>query len=79
MKFKYIGPSDIVITNGIAEEVPANSYGGAKVMPGDVIELDGWLANKALSNPNYELVNDKKKPGPKPKEDKILEPQTINV
>jgi hypothetical protein len=77
MKFKYIGPSDIVITNGIAEEVPANSYGGAKVMPGDVVELEGWLASKALANPNYELV--KKKPGPKPKEDKVLEPQAITV
>jgi len=48
MKYRYL--------KEVPEPVPA--YGGNHVMKGDVIELDGWLAQKAERNPDYERVSD---------------------
>jgi hypothetical protein len=45
---------------------PVNSYGGVQVSTGDIVELDGPLADKASRNPNYEVV----KPG-RPKKAKL--------
>ena len=53
MKFKYIGPK---VYNEFDEEVTVNNYGGAQIKNGDVFELKGRYADKAGSNPNYELV-----------------------
>ena len=53
MKFRFIKQVD----------KPVNSYTGAPVMTGDIVELDEHFSSKALKNPNYERV----KPGPKPK------------
>lgn len=67
MKFKYIGPNYIAHLydqDGNAmktEEMPVGTYGGKKVKNGDVVEFDGFFAEKALSNPDYEQI----KPGPK--------------
>ena len=69
MKFEYIGPNAIENVDGNLVEVPANCYGGAKVSRGYKIELDGFLADKAMNNPNYRLI----KPGPKPRPKKVVE------
>lgn len=42
MKFEFIKEVD----------APVMSY-GVMVSTGDVVEFDGWLAEKAKSNPNY--------------------------
>lgn len=85
MKFKYIGPNRIeklYDADGYSgkKEFPANVYGGGQVFNGETIELDGFLAEKAMKNPNYELVKPgpkpKAKPGPKPKL-KVDEPAEV--
>lgn len=35
---------------------PVKNYGGELITTGDVVELTGHLAEKAKTNPNYELV-----------------------
>lgn len=46
MKFKLIAKFD----------EPVNCYTGEKISTGDIIELDGHLAEKASKNPNYQEV-----------------------
>lgn len=61
-KFTYMGKNAIIVdSNGNEKEVAANCYGGNKLKNGDVVELDGWLAEKAENNQNYQRI----KPGPK--------------
>lgn len=73
MKFEYIGPNLIEYVDGKMFERPVNTYGGDNILSGEVIELEGFFAEKALANPMYRQV----KPGPKPK--KIEEKQEIAV
>jgi hypothetical protein len=40
-------------------EGAVRTYGGGLITTGEVIELDGWLAEKALSNPDYKRVRGK--------------------
>ena len=61
MKFEYVGPNAVETVNGERVESPVNAYGGAKVKSGDRIELDGFLAKKALSNPNYREIKPRAK------------------
>lgn len=49
------------LTKEVKSAVPV--YGGKEAITGDVIELDGLLAEKARNNPDFQEV----KPGPKPK------------
>lgn len=37
---------------------PVMSYGGVMVKTGDVVELDGWFAEKAKVNPNYRQLDE---------------------
>lgn len=46
MKFKFIKEV----------EGKVNAYGGNQVSTGDVIELEGFLAEKAMCNPDFEEV-----------------------
>ena len=50
---------------------PVNAYGHENVMRGDVIKLNGHLAEKCANNPDFKEVTGmerpKLKPGPKPK------------
>ena len=46
MKFKLVAKFD----------EPVRCYTGEMISTGDVIELDGHLAGKAMENPNYETV-----------------------
>lgn len=55
MLFKYVG--EIVIDED-GEEIKVNGYSGSKVSNGDTVELNRHFSNKALSDPNYELVKD---------------------
>ena len=43
MKFEFVAKVD----------GPVMSYGGVMVSTGDVVEFDGWIAEKAKANPNY--------------------------
>ena len=58
MKFKYIGYNLLDDDN---KPVPVNSYGGVKIMNGETIELEGVMAEKAMANPDYELVKERAK------------------
>lgn len=75
MKFKYIGPN---AKDEYGNEMPANIYGGAKVLNGETIELEGWLADKALTNPNYERIKDKPKAAPKRAAKKEVKPDPVD-
>lgn len=54
MKFKFIKEVESEVT----------IYNEAKVKTGDVVELEGFFADKAKSNPDFEEVksNDNRKP-----------------
>ena len=43
----------------LAKKEPVNVYGGKKLKYGKLITLSDHFYDKALSNPNYELVEDK--------------------
>ena len=70
MKFRYIGKNAKSLEG---QEMPAVSYGGASVLNGETIELDGFFAEKAMINPNYELIKTRKKSkkAPEPIEEEI--------
>lgn len=57
MKLKYIGPN---AKDSEGFEIPANCYGGNKCLTGETLELEGFLAEKAMGNPHYELVKAKR-------------------
>lgn len=67
MKFEFV--------KKVSKPVP--SYSGKNIETGDTVELEGFLAKKALGNPDYRLIEeetqgDSAKPeeAPKPKQSK---------
>lgn len=57
MKFEFV--KDV--------EDPVMSYGGVMVWTGDVVELEGWFAEKAQKNPNFRLLEASEVPKEQPK------------
>jgi hypothetical protein len=76
MKFKYVGPN---ATDEEGQEIPANCYGGNKLMNGDVVDLGVWLSEKAKKNPNYEKHVKPKKQEPKKEEVKKTKEDLFGV
>jgi hypothetical protein len=48
MKFKFVKKVEGAV----------KAYTGALIVTGEIIELTGWLAEKALNNPDYLKVED---------------------